>query len=281
MKYLISGASGFIGSNLRKYLEENGHSVKSIKREWFNDIETLTKECLTYNPDYIIHLASYGNMAWQTEEDEIVSTNILKTYLLLKVTKDIPYKLFVNVSTSSVYGERVDAMREDMALHGKSFYAVTKIAGEGLCTAFAKKYDKNIISIRPFSIFGEYEDERRFIPVVIKSIKENKSFKLDENACHDWVYVKDFIDALMALIETKNSGVYNIGTGVQRTNLQVVNTISELMNRKAIYESVGNLRSGDSRYSWVADITQLKKINYKEKYGFEEGIKRTIKFYEK
>src|SRR3990167_8974006 len=146
MKYLLTGGSGFLGSNLHKYLEENGHDVKVVKREWFNDIETLTKECLTYNPDYIIHLASYGNMAWQTEEDEDVSTHILKIYLLLKVTKDIPYKLFVNVSTSSVYGERHDAMREDMVLRGKSFYATTKIAGEGFCAAFAKEYDKNIIT---------------------------------------------------------------------------------------------------------------------------------------
>ena len=142
-------------------------------------------------------------------------------------------------------------------------------------------YIKPILTIRPFSLFGEYEDDRRFIPTVIRSIKNNTEFKLDENAFHDWMYIKDFIDALILLTDRGTTGTINIGTGVQRTNLQVVNMISELMNRKAMYKSVGELRLGDSRYSWVADITELKKVGFKEKYGFEEGIKETIKFYEK
>ena len=120
MRCLISGASGFIGTALTHKLKSMGYQVRAITRE-----ELYSKAMIsiadTYQPDYIFHLAAYGNKYDQTDDWEIIGANIMTTLNLLYTTKGIPYKAFINTGSSSEYGTKVHPMKETDSLDTDTF----------------------------------------------------------------------------------------------------------------------------------------------------------------
>src|SRR3990167_11074036 len=108
MTIAISGLSGFIGKWLSSAFKTEGHSVAIIDRDFDPLVLEVTLKKL--NPEFIFHLSAYGNHASQTDTDQIIATNIIKTYLFLKATKDIPYKAFINFGSSSEYGQKNRSM---------------------------------------------------------------------------------------------------------------------------------------------------------------------------
>src|ERR1035437_6380753 len=129
-KVLITGASGFLGSHLAKAL--SGQKILTLKHGLFSP-EDVTKVA----PDVIYNLAAYGNMSNQKDEWENVNANIIGLWTLLQVTKDLPYKKFVQISTSSVL------------LNHQTMYSSTKLGGEALCKAYIDEYKKPIVVVRP------------------------------------------------------------------------------------------------------------------------------------
>jgi nucleoside-diphosphate-sugar epimerase len=198
---------------------------------------------------------------------------------LLSVTKNIDYKIFINCSTSSVYGDKDHFMRENNSLDGKDFYSITKQIGELLVRAFVNKYDRPIVNIRPFSVYGPGEADYRFIPTVIRCIKKNEPMKLAPGM-HDWIYVEDLIDAIFAVQEGINDVkglAVNIGTGTQYDNYDVVKHLAMLakvdMNKLKI-EHIKSLRSKDS---WVADNSLLHRLGWVQQTSFIDGLTKLWK----
>ena len=159
MKFVLTGGNGFIGQHLAEVLEKQGHAVNLLNRDMLSSIHDMTDELKKIAPDYIIHLAAYGNHFNQRDEAETLNANIIKLFKLLKASESIDYKGFINFSTSSVQ------------LDVQTMYSATKAAGEHICKAYAQKYNKPIISVRPASVFGEGEETFRFIPMVVHSPK--------------------------------------------------------------------------------------------------------------
>lgn len=226
-------------------------------------------------PMYIFHLAAYGNMATQEDEQEMVRANILRLMNLLLASKDVPYKSFINLSTSSVYGVKNHPMHETNSLEATSFYGVTKIAGELLVRAFVEKYDKPIVNVRPFSIYGENDRPQHFIPTLIRCIKDGEPMKLAAGM-HDWVYVEDMIDALLLVQENAHSlqgKAINVGTGVEYDNYSVLRELSVVMGHQNInnlpIEHIKSLRSFDM---WVADNTLIRSLGWIPTHNLSEGL---------
>lgn len=246
---------------------EKGYKVAGIPRELLSMPKELKEWISKANPDMIFHLAAYGNHHHQEDEDEILSANVIKTYLLLKATLDIPYKAFINVSTSSVYGKKSEPMSEKMALDTDTFYGCTKACGEYLVRAFAKRYNKPIVNVRPFSVYGPGEADFRFIPTVIRGLK-GEEFTLYPKSVHDWIYIEDFIDGLLGIDAKKLKGkAINIGTGVQTSNKTVVRMLEKISGHKAKYEEVPSKRG-----FWQASAGDPK-------HTLEEGLKKTYEYY--
>lgn len=258
---LVTGSHGLIGTVLCKKLEQLGHSVHKLSHKDNWHLPDLTKNVTEINPDYIIHLAAYGNHSHQKDFDQMLRANIALLSNLIASADSIPYKAFINVGSSSEYGRKGSCMREDMVLNPDTFYAATKAAGTHLARAFAKQYNKPIITVRPFSAYGPGEAEHRFIPTVIRKIRNGETIELCEGE-HDWIHVSDVVEAMIKLLPhaDKHKGeVFNIGTGETYTNGFVVKTIEKLMDKKANIKEIDAIRPFDSGV-WCADITKLKSV---------------------
>jgi len=183
MKILISGSHGFIGSELKNRL--NG---QEIPRKY---LYSCGLNNILEGADTVIHCASYGNMSWHEGISEIFDANVMSTFDLLESCRQVGVKNFINIGSSSEYGDKSDPMREEMLPETKTIYGVTKVCGTFLTRHYSQYM--NTVTIRPFSIYGEKEDDRRFIPKLIDSIINGSKFNLIEGK-HDWLHVDDFCD---------------------------------------------------------------------------------------
>jgi len=240
MNYYISGQSGFIGTAITKYLVAKGESVHNIPRNYH--IEGLVQIFDVIPPDYIIHLSSYGNHYGQDDCIQMINTNITGTYNLLEAASGFDYKKFYNFSSSSV------------GLFTQTPYSITKRCGEQL----ADRY-KRTVNIRPYSVYGIGEPLNKFIPTVIRKLKNGELMVVDENATHDWIYIDDLIDALFL-------GYTDIGSGIKLSNKEIILLLEHISGKKLSYIH-DKLRDYDNE-SWVAE----------EGYsgiGIYEGLKKT------
>ena len=279
-KYLISGAHGLIGTHLFLHLLKSGHQVKAIPREYLYNYFALKDFFKLEQPDYIIHLASWGNHSGQTDLDKIVASNINYTTTLLQASKDIDYKCLINIGSSSEYGLHSDPMSEDDCLNTNTYYGASKVATTYISRAFAIQENKPVITIRPFSVYGDKEAFHRFIPTVITHALEGRSFPLAEKPRHDWIYIDDFISGLLLVLKHGwglKGEVVNIGTGSQYSNLEVVEKIEKIHGSKIEYDTTEKLRSYDSQ-SWVSDNTLLIGLGWEQKYSLDQGLKRVYDY---
>jgi nucleoside-diphosphate-sugar epimerase len=277
MVSLISGINGFIGRHLADSLLQKGHKVAGIPRDLFLDTDALTHYLVEAKPDYIFHLAQYGGQKGQTDIDQTIVTNIFNTYLLLKYSEQIPYQAFVYVGSSSEYGKKEKAMKENDVLEPDTPYAITKACGDLITRMFVKP----IVTVRPFSVFGEGERETRFIPTVIKHLKSGEPIEISPTPRHDWMYVRDVAEAFIKVAE--NAGglihkVVNIGTGHQATNLEIIRLLEKISNKKLNFTEVPKQKPQDSDH-WVANTEILDSLGFEEVYGVRCGLKKTYDYY--
>jgi len=275
MNIYLVGGNGFIGKHLQKRLPKRNTIL--IPYTYCNDVNPLDMLFEQRPPDYIFNLASYGNMAHQDDEVEMIHANCMRLMNLLLASKKYDYKALINFSSSSVYGVKKHPMHETNSLEANTFYGVTKIAGELLVRAFVEKYNKPVVNVRPFSVYGENEAPFRFIPTLIRCIKNKEPMKLAPGM-HDWIYVQDLIDALMIVQENakdlKGKAV-NIGTGIQCDNYEVLKklcNIAKLKNPNILpIEHIQNMRSYDT---WVSDNSLIKSFGWLPAHSLQEGLEK-------
>lgn len=303
-RYLITGASGFIGSVLLRKLLDNNNDVFIILRKQSNTwrIDDLLDKVTIYHsdlsntseltqivkkikPNVIYHLATNGAYSYQKNADQIIHTNILGTWNLLQACNTVKYELFVNTGSSSEYGFKKFAMKETDILEPASYYAVTKCAQTLLCSHIARQEKRPIVTIRPFAVYGPFEEPKRFVPTLMNALFSNKKMSLvSPKTARDFIYINDIVDAYLKIDELKNNpGEYfNIGTGLQSTIKNFVETAIKITgkNIKLKWGSLEN-RNWDTD-NWVADISKAKQLlNWAPKTNLEQGIKLTWNWFKK
>lgn len=264
-KAVISGNSGFIAQNLLMDLKSQGITVIPIPRELLFSPIDLQKFFQEHQPDYIYHLAAYGNHSNQDDISMTLLANIVGTMNMLQASLDVPYKSFINVSSSSV------------GLSYETFYSASKAATERIVKAFVNKFDKPIVNFRPYSVYGEGEADFRFIPTVFKACLQGSGMQLAPDGKHDWVYVGDVVDALIRASEyaDKDRGqIIECGTGVGVTNYQIVKLIQEITGKKI--KDIEEIASRPyDNANWYADYTDSNKMQIKE------GLEKIYPYYKK
>lgn len=295
----ITGAGGFIGTNLTKKLLKKNFYIHVLNRteniSWrlkavanqitvhngdITDYNSLRRALLKTKPDYIIHLATYGAYSFQTEIDKIISVNILGTKNLLEASKDIPYKCFINTGSSSEYGFKDRPMKESDFCDPVSYYGVTKLAATQICKVFARINDKPIVTLRLFSVYGPYENHTRFIPTIIKSLIVKSVINLTPgNVRRDFIYINDVIDAYLKALRqgSKIKGeTLNIGTGREFTNDEIVQILFKITGKKTKVKKGGFSKRGWDTNHWAANTAKSKKyLKWESKYSIEKGLSET------
>ena len=258
-KYLITGASGFVGSALLRKLVtlekdvsiivrkesdlwrikdllftgRNGLKVKCFKVN-LTDLRQLQLSINRIKPSIIYHFATYGAYPYQKEPEDIFKINILGTLNLLNFLSNIDYDLFVNTGTSSEYGRKNTIMRETDTFVPDSYYAISKSAQTLLSSYIATSQEKPIITLRLFSVYGPFEQPTRLIPTLLKSLRNGLEMNLvNPKVARDFVYIDDVISAYLKTKELKKlSGEQiNICSGNQSTIKNIVDITEKVTGK--------------------------------------------------
>ncbi len=272
----IAGSSGFIGTHLSEYLINNNNvSIGKIDRA-LKLIPPLEEGTQIRD---IYYLSSYGNLHGQINRGQIFTVNVENAQSLLDdfLMGGYDFRLFFYFSSSSVYKRQLHALKETDPLEGTTDYEHAKIIGENACKLYAD--DNRIVVIRPFSVTGVGEQDIHLIPTLIKAAYTGKLVTLDPNPVHDFVDVQDVISGLDVIRNEEMRKPYgisywNIGTGLQYTNLEVLSLVEKVSGRKIDVEYKSRLRPYDTNQYWVANITKLNNLGWEPKYKLEDTIDR-------
>jgi nucleoside-diphosphate-sugar epimerase len=262
MKIFITGKNGFIAQNLTIKLKKDEHIIGSSSHN--DDISSKLND---FQPDVICHLAMEGLNA-----DKMVDSNILLTHKILEYCRYNAVKKLLVFGSSSEYGRKQHAVTESDVLEPQTMYEGTKACATLLARAYAYTYNIPTCVIRPMSIYGPHEKDFKFMTRLF-----NKNIKYINNANHDWTYIDDFVEGTIRIMNHRDTDIFdivNIGLGVQRTNLEVVQIVEGLINQKIDYTEVPEGKVYDSM-NWVCDPSHLKtKYGYECKITLEEGLKK-------
>jgi len=307
MKVLVTGAAGFIGSHFTEKLAELGHivygidnlsdyydvqlkqlNIQDIKAKGVHFIETcLTKSFeaeLSNDFDYIVHFAAQPGISDTTPFAAYVKNNIQATERLLHWAKTLDHlKLFVNISTSSVYGAQATST-EDEAPRPISNYGVTKLAAEQLILSQQRLGVIKACSIRLFSVYGPRERPEKLYTKLIKAILEENTFPLYEGSeKHErsFTYVGDIVDGLLKVLELPdlcNGQLINMGNEAVYTTGQGIAIIESILEKKALLQIVPK-RSGD-QIRTSANIDKARDLlSYQPSTTFEDGLRSQVAWY--
>lgn len=309
MKLLITGGSGFIGSNFVIYILKRHPEYKIINVDaltYAGNLENLID--IQDNPNYrfvkadiadaqamgqlfsegidiVVNFAAESHVDRSILEPEIfVKTNVLGTQVLLDAAKKHRITKFVQVSTDEVYGSlgETGLFSETTPLAPNSPYSASKAGGDLLVRAYHETFGLPVNITRCSNNYGPYQFPEKLIPLMIANALNDKQLPIygDGLNVRDWLYVEDHCSAIDLVIHKGRDGeVYNIGGNNERTNIHIVRTILEHLGKPdSLIKYVEDRLGHDRRYG--IDATKITtELGWKPKHTFETGIKETIDWY--
>jgi dTDP-glucose 4,6-dehydratase len=326
-KILVTGGAGFIGSAVCRHLVQTaGCSVVNFDKltyaaclESLAEIEgsdryafvrgdvadrAAVREALeTHQPDAVMHLAAESHVDRSIDSAEpFIQTNVVGTYVLLEEAlrywRELPevraraFRL-LHISTDEVYGSLGEEglFTEATAYDPRSPYSASKAAADHLVSAWGHTYGLPVLISNCSNNYGPYHFPEKLIPLVILNALEGRPLPVygDGGNVRDWLYVEDHAEALHRILTCGAPGrSYNVGGRNERTNLQVVQTICDLVDaaapplasgpRRGLIAFVADRPGHDRRYA--IDPTRIEtELGWAPETGFEDGIRKTVAWY--
>ena len=318
---LVTGGAGFIGSALVRYLIANTdyrvinldkltyagnleslESVSSHPHYSFEQVDICDRKSLEgifnkYRPDAVLHLAAESHVDRSIDGPEtFIQTNVMGTFSLLDISRHYqknqnPGLRFLHVSTDEVYGSLGETgyFTEETPYDPRSPYSSSKAASDHLAKAWFHTYGLPVIVTNCSNNYGPYQFPEKLIPTVILKALKGETIPVygDGGAIRDWLYVDDHVRAIMLALEKGQNGeTYNIGTNNEKTTLQMVSAICELIQELKPtvrrYDSLINFvtdRPGHDR-RYAIDASKIKKdLGWQPQESFESGLRKTVQWY--
>ena len=309
--FLVTGGSGFIGSNIVEYLiKHNAGKVRVIDNlstskidnlkpflslpnfelieKNINDFDNCEKACSGI--DYVLHQAALGSVPRSIQFPLATHANNATGFLnMINAARLAGVKRFVYASSSSVYGDsQALPKREDEIGKPLSPYAVSKLTNELYARVFANVYNMPIIGLRYFNVFGPNQSPdgmyAAVIPLFIHALMKNEAPLIDGDGeqSRDFTFVENAVQANIKALFTENkealNNIYNVAVGERVSINQLFDIIAELTSSK-IRPSYREPRAGDIRNS-LADISKAKTLlGYDPQVFVKEGLTRTLKWF--
>lgn len=310
-KILVTGGAGFIGGNFVQYMVEKypnydiynldlltyagdltkHQEIKEQKNYYFIKADIADRHVINslfdkHKFDFVIHFAAESHVDRSiTNPGVFVHTNVVGTQVLLDVSKEHGIKKFVHVSTDEVYGDLefdpTTFFTEDTPLQPNSPYSASKASSDLLVRAYHETYGLAVNITRCSNNYGPYHFPEKLIPLTISRVLNDQKVPVygDGKNIRDWLHVLDHCSAIDLVMHKGIVGeVYNVGGHNERTNLEVVKTIINVLNKsEELIEYVTDRLGHDKRYA--INPTKLEKLGWKPIYTFDSGIVQTIQWY--
>jgi len=330
MKIIVTGGAGFIGSAVARNIIKNTQDsvlvidnlsyagnlaslapVSDDSRYRFAQIDICDAEALNaifadYQPDAIMHLAAESHVDRSIDgPGAFVQTNVVGTYTLLEAARRYWLSLaedkkadfrFHHISTDEDYGDLHgvdDLFTEETPYSPSSPYSATKAASDHLVRAWTRTYGLPTLVTNCSNNYGPYHFPEKLIPLIILNALAGKPLPVygKGDQIRDWLYVEDHARALYKVVtEGKIGETYNIGGHNERQNIDVVNTICDLLEELVPQKPEG-IKHYRDLITWVADRPGHDKryaidaskidreLGWKPEETFESGIRKTVEWY--
>ena len=322
MKLLITGGAGFIGSAVVRLAVDRGHQVVNLdaltyaacldnvasvadsplyafEQANIRDRAALDRIFRDHKPDAVMHLAAESHVDRSIDgPGTFIETNVTGTFNMLEAAR--AYWLeqgkpdtfrFHHISTDEVFGSLgpTGQFTEDTAYAPNSPYSASKAASDHLVRAWGETYGLPVVLSNCSNNYGPYHFPEKLIPVVILKALAGAPLPIygDGSNVRDWLYVEDHADALLTvLLRGKLGRSYNIGGENERSNLELVQTLCEILDRlrpgNAPYAEqitfVADRPGHDARYA--IDPTRMRtELGWRPSVTVEQGLEKTVQWY--
>ncbi len=296
---LIAGGTGFLGRAVTKYLSKNGFCCTVLSRtssEYHRhngvdyrccDVTNLAEvqKCLKHDVfKYVVNLSGKINHESIFERGaDVIDDHFLSVVNLLRALNRSNMQRFVQIGSSDEYGSHCAPQVETMLGNPFSTYSFAKLSATNLLCMLHQTEGFPATVLRPFLIYGEAQDLRRFVPSTIVGCLKGLTVKLSEGEqLRDFCHVDDFCRAVVLALENNaaNGRIFNIGSGTPTAVRDLALSIQSFVGRGKLEFGSVPYRVGEN-FELFADVsTSSKVLGWSSKIGLEEGMARTIRYYE-
>ncbi|WP_136592340.1 dTDP-glucose 4,6-dehydratase [Salinigranum halophilum] len=305
MRILVTGGAGFIGSNfVHLLLDETDYDITTLDaltyagstdnlegtldndRHEFVEGDIRDRDLvseLMADADVVVNFAAESHVDRSIDGAEpFVTTNVQGTQVLLDAALDADIDRFIQISTDEVYGEIEEgAFSEDDPLDARNPYSATKAGADLLARSYYTTHGLPVVITRSSNNFGPRQHSEKLIPKFLTNASEGKSLPVygDGTNVREWIYVEDNCRALLTVLEEGKVGeVYNVGSGLEKQNIEVTKAIIEAVGASEdLIEFVEDRAGHDQRYA--LDTTKLEALGWEPQWSFEEGLDATVEYY--
>lgn len=303
MRVLMTGSTGFVGSNLSRRLLHDGHEIHLLVRPGYTrwrieailsevrlhevdlgDEEVITRVVDKIRPDWVFNVAAHNPYHAQTNLREAVRTDIIGTINLVEACLKAGFAAFVNSGTSQEYGFKEQAPTETDWLDPVNNHAFTRASVTLFCRSASKRENVHLPTLRLYSVYGPYEQPTRLMPhLIMRGLKGELPPLVNPDIQRDFVYVDDVVEAYLLAATTPDQelgAVYNVGTGRGTPLREAVEVARQVLNIKAEPEWGAMPDRQWDTTTWVSDNRKIMKdLGWRPRYSFEQGFSSTADWF--
>jgi dTDP-glucose 4,6-dehydratase len=310
MKLLVTGGAGFIGSSFVRYVLANHANVEVVNFDALTYAGNLrnVEECVQnsryafvrgdiaspddvaavfkqHSIDVVVNFAAETHVDRSIEDPApFLRTNVAGTQCLLEAARQSKASKFVQISTDEVYGSLgpSGAFREDTSLDPSSPYSASKASADVWALSYFRTYGLPVVITRCSNNYGPFQFPEKLLPVLISNAMEDRRIPVygDGLNVREWIFADEHSRAVWTAIERGRPGeVYNVGSGEEKTNLQVVHEVLRLLGKpESLIQFVKDRPGHDRRYA--IDCSKIRREwDWRTEIGFTDGLQKTIDWY--
>lgn len=303
MRILVTGNCGFIGQTfcrmflrfhdifgvdaMRYAADPSALEIVPTFVEDITDSDAMGRVIAEVQPEAVVNFAAESHVDRSIADScPFVRSNVLGVQVLLEASRAHGVRRFLQISTDEVYGDLRPDDPPFSALHElrpSSPYSASKAAADMLVLAYRRTHGMDVVITRTCNNYGPHQYPEKLVPVTATSLLAGERVPVhgDGSNVREWIHVRDNCRAVMAALEDGRPGaIYNIGTGVELTNLDMVRRICHIMGvGDEALSFVGDRPGNDLRYA-VDWTTAREELNWSPSIGIDEGLEETIAWYQ-
>jgi dTDP-glucose 4,6-dehydratase len=304
-KLLITGSMGFILNNFLRYCFDNNIQYDIVS------VDKLVEPCNFNNiiKDHPLHIGDiadqhFMDMVFKKEKPDIVihgaaesfvdnsirhalpfvHSNVLGTQIMVDMALKYGIEKFLYTGTDEIYGQHktrtATAWTEEQPPSPRNPYSASKMAGELIVRAAHETHGLPYLITRSSNNYGQRQNPRNLVPKIITSMLAGQPIPIHGSGqqCREWIYVEDNITAILKILESSPlNETYNIGSGDERMNNEMVAEIENIMHLPFDTKTVPDRPGHDYRYA--VDCSKIEMLGWKKQYTFDQGLKKCVDWY--